>query len=73
MTAISDLIDPADRARLLERLADLEANDRLIRQPGTTRPPDPPPSLVAVANASGPHKAGREAAGVTARQNGVHQ
>jgi hypothetical protein len=45
MTALSDLIDPADRERLLERMRELGELDRLVREPGRNRPPDPPPAL----------------------------
>ena len=45
MTAISDLLSARDRERLLERLAEFEATDRLMRQPGAVRPPEPPPTL----------------------------
>ena len=39
MTAIADLLAPRDRARLLERLAELRDLDRLMREPGTLAAP----------------------------------
>ena len=39
MTAIADLISPRDRARLLERLAELDEVDRIMREPGTLATP----------------------------------
>lgn len=49
MSAIADRLDSATRARLLDRLAELERVDRLMRQPGEQRPPEPPPTLADIA------------------------
>lgn len=48
MTAIIDRLDAATRRRLLERLAELRAVERLIRQVSEQRPPDPQPALAAI-------------------------
>lgn len=45
MSAIGDRLDSATRARLLARLDELRAVDRLMREPGRQRPPEPPPAL----------------------------
>jgi hypothetical protein len=51
VTAIADLLRPADRRRLLERLADAGDLDRLMRERGTlAQAPEPPPL----------HRAGRD-------------
>jgi hypothetical protein len=52
VTALADLLRPADRARLLERLAELRGLDELMRQPGgLAEAPEPVPL----------HRAGRGA------------
>jgi hypothetical protein len=51
MTAIADLISPADRRRLLEHLAEADEVDRLMRERGTLASPDEPVPL---------HRAGRD-------------
>lgn len=35
----------AERERLLERVAELQEIERLVRERGRMRPPDPPPPL----------------------------
>jgi hypothetical protein len=45
MPTLGDLLDPGARERLLERMAELEAIDRLVRERGQQQPPDPPPTL----------------------------
>jgi hypothetical protein len=39
VTVLADLLSPRDRARLLERLAELRDLDQLMRQPGTLASP----------------------------------
>jgi hypothetical protein len=48
MTAIGDLLDEAARRKLQARLEELRALDRLVREPGLNRPPDPPPPLATI-------------------------
>jgi hypothetical protein len=45
MTAIADLLKPADRRRLLEHLAEADELDRLMRERGTLAGPDEPVPL----------------------------
>lgn len=47
MTATPLMLCGRDRERLLSRLAELRAIDRLVREAGRNRPPDPPPPLAA--------------------------
>ena len=58
MTAISDLLRPADRERLEDRLAELRDIDREMRRPGTLAAASEPPALhdmgEAAAKTSGP-------------------
>jgi hypothetical protein len=42
VTSIGELLEPDTRRRLLARLRELDEIDRIIRQPGRTRPPEPP-------------------------------
>jgi hypothetical protein len=51
VTAHADLLTPADRKRLLERLAEAGDLDRLMRE-RETLPPAPEPALL--------HRAGRD-------------
>ena len=53
MTAIGDLLSRETRARLLERVREMEELDDLMRQPGLLSGPGEPPPL---------HRAGREEA-----------
>ena len=39
MTTLASMLSPADRERLLKRLAELRELDRLMRQPGTLAGP----------------------------------
>ena len=50
MTAVANLLNPADRQRLEERLNELRALDREMRAPGSLAAPDEPVQL---------HRAGR--------------
>jgi hypothetical protein len=51
VTSIAQLLSPADRRRLLERLADLEATGRLVAERGQQRPaPEPVPLHQAATN-----------------------
>jgi hypothetical protein len=45
VTAIADLVDPATRRRLLERLDELEDVDRVMRCPGSLATPAEPVPL----------------------------
>lgn len=45
MTALAALLTPADRERLLERLAELRTLDREMRRPGSLASPDEPIAL----------------------------
>jgi hypothetical protein len=45
VTALADLISPQARARLLERVRELDQIAELMRQPGTLAGPDEPPPL----------------------------
>jgi hypothetical protein len=45
MTAIADLLGPADRQRLTDRLAELAAIDREMRKPGLLSGSAEPPPL----------------------------
>jgi hypothetical protein len=57
MTAIGLMISAADRERLLARVAELRDLDRLVRQPGQLRPPEPPTPLATIAVRSQAHDA----------------
>jgi hypothetical protein len=50
LTALADLLRPADRVRLLEHLAEADDLDRLMRERGTPASPGEPVPL---------HRAGR--------------
>jgi hypothetical protein len=52
LTLLADLISDRDRARLLERVKELDDLDTLMRKPGLLSRPDEPPPL---------HRAGRGA------------
>jgi hypothetical protein len=54
MTAIINMLSERNRTQLLARLGELQAIDHAIRQPGQTRPPDPPPPLAAIAASDTP-------------------
>ena len=49
MSTIASRLDPATRERLLGRLDELRELDRLLRERGRQRPPDPPPALTTIA------------------------
>jgi hypothetical protein len=51
MTAIADLLKPADRERLAARVKELDELARLMKQPGSLAEPDEPLPL---------HRAGRK-------------
>ena len=48
MSALIDRLDQASRERLLARLAELRAVDRLMREPGRQRPPESPAALATI-------------------------
>ena len=58
MTAIADLLCPADRERLAARMRDLDRLADLMRRPGLLASPDEPPPL---------HRAGRDTTERTTR------
>jgi hypothetical protein len=45
MTSIGEMLDQNARAKLLHRLAELQALDHLVRERSGVRPPDPPVPL----------------------------
>lgn len=45
MTALADLLSPAERTRLADRLAELRGLDRLVREPGGMPAVPEPPAL----------------------------
>jgi hypothetical protein len=49
VTALADLLSPADRERLAGCLAELRETERTMTEPGQQRPPDPPVPLARTA------------------------
>jgi len=49
VTAVVARLPARDRQRLLARIRELEDIDRIIRQPGAVRPPEPPRPLAGIA------------------------
>jgi hypothetical protein len=48
VAAIADLLSERNRRRLLERLAELEQLDTLVRERGQQQAPGPPPTLAEI-------------------------